>query len=108
MRIYIAGPMRGHPEYNFPAFHDAARRWRLKGHEVISPAEMDQVHGFDEKKDAVDNAFLRAVIVRDMEAIAKCDGIVMLADWENSSGAKLERALADYLGLEVFDDATQG
>lgn len=107
MKLYIAGPMRGIPEYNFPAFHDAAARWRSKGHEVISPAEMDQVHGFDEKKDKVDNAFLRKVIVRDMEAIAGCDGIVMLPGWGESAGAGLEYDLAVYLGLKVFEDADE-
>jgi hypothetical protein len=44
-RVYIAGPMRGIPEFNFPAF-DAAARGRAMGLEIISPAELDRAHGF--------------------------------------------------------------
>lgn len=39
MRVYIAGPMTGLPEYNFPAFHAAAKAWRDAGWEVLNPAE---------------------------------------------------------------------
>jgi len=51
-RCYLAGPMRGIPEYNFPAFFAAATSIRDRGIEVWSPAEND-VHqdGFDPVKD---------------------------------------------------------
>lgn len=31
MKIYIAGPMTGLPDLNFPAFHNEARRLRMQG-----------------------------------------------------------------------------
>ena len=37
--IYLSGPMTGLPEFNYPAFHEAARRWRAIGWDVINPAE---------------------------------------------------------------------
>ncbi len=40
MKVYLSGPMRGHPNLNFPAFHKYAKKLRKKGHVVISPAEM--------------------------------------------------------------------
>jgi len=39
LRLYLSGPMRGIPEQNHPAFHAAAQRLRLIGHEVYNPAE---------------------------------------------------------------------
>ena len=41
MRIYVAGPMTGHPELNFPAFHAAATELRALGHHVENPAEIN-------------------------------------------------------------------
>ena len=40
-RIYIAGPMSGLPDLNYPAFHAMAERLRAKGLHVESPAEND-------------------------------------------------------------------
>jgi hypothetical protein len=48
MTIYLAGPMRGVAAYNFPAFDRAAEYLRSLGHGVVSPAEIDRAHGFDE------------------------------------------------------------
>ncbi|MHB1850453.1 MAG: DUF4406 domain-containing protein, partial [Acidimicrobiales bacterium] len=47
-RIYIAGPMRGVKDWNFPAF-DAARDLLVAaGWEVVSPADLDRAGGFVE------------------------------------------------------------
>ena len=42
MRIYIAGPMTGYAEMNFPAFNTAAARVRALGHEAVNPVEIDR------------------------------------------------------------------
>ena len=38
MRIYIAGPMTGLPDSNYPAFHAAEARLQALGHEPHNPA----------------------------------------------------------------------
>ncbi len=40
-RIYLAGPMTGLPDYNFPAFMKAAAYLRSQGAIVFNPAEND-------------------------------------------------------------------
>jgi hypothetical protein len=40
--IYVAGPMRGYDDYNYPAFDRQARVLEKQGWKVINPAEMDR------------------------------------------------------------------
>lgn len=109
LRVYIAGPMRGISLFNFPAF-DKARAFLLKhGHTVISPADMDRENGFDpwalpkdHDWDNLEGFDLRAIIARDLEAIQKSDAIFMLEGWQDSQGATVEKAVAEWLGLYVF------
>ena len=41
VRVYIAGPMTGIPQYNFPEFDRVATLLRAMGYDVVSPAELD-------------------------------------------------------------------
>ena len=41
-KIYIAGPMRGYENFNFPAFDAAAQLYRAIGYEVFNPADKDK------------------------------------------------------------------
>jgi hypothetical protein len=101
--IYIAGPMRGYAEYNFPAFDAAAKAWRKAGWIVINPAELDRVAGIHEYTDPLPEGFLRAALKRDLEAICSADAIGLLPGWEPSGGVKVEKTLAEFLKLPVLD-----
>jgi hypothetical protein len=115
MKLYLAGPMRGIPLFNFPAFHYAAADLRALGHEVFNPAEHDnEKHGTDisagnltgdETKAAAEHGFnLREALHADLTYICQeAEGIVMLPGWEKSKGATAERAVAIALGLKVID-----
>jgi hypothetical protein len=115
MRIYIAGPMRGVPHFNFPAFHATAARLRAEGHVVFNPAERDiERHGTDissgneagcEDLAARQHGFdLRTALGEDLAWIcAHADAVALLHGWENSRGATAERATAVALGLEIID-----
>jgi hypothetical protein len=111
MKIYVAGPMRGYPEFNFPAFNAVAAKLRAEGHEVFNPAERDnERHGTDiskgnaagcEEKAAQEHGFnLRVALADDLEFICRhADAIALLPGWEKSKGANAERATAVALGL---------
>ena len=108
--IYVAGPMRGHDEFNFPAFHSAAKMLRSQGYHVFNPAERDeQVLGLDTSQMSGEESELewtneqfRDVLRADCEAIINSDAIYMLSGWEHSVGARTEHALAVWLRLEIL------
>lgn len=96
MKIYVAGPMRGIPEFNFPAFHVAAAKLRAEGHLVFNPAERDIQHhdGFN----------LREALKDDLEFIClHADAVAVLPGWESSKGAQAEVATAKALGLAIIE-----
>lgn len=110
MNIYILGPMRGVPFYNFPAFDRAAQQIYENGHTPFSPADMDRAVGFDAMKlpantdwDKIPDGFdFDACISRDLQAIRLCDAVVRLPGWQNSVGARAENALAEWLGKQIY------
>lgn len=103
MRVYLAGPMTGIREFNFPEFDKYAAILKSKGHEVCNPADLDRELGFDpESQEGVSQEFLREALRRDLSAICDADAIAMLPGWENSGGARVEWMLAVRLGLRIF------
>jgi hypothetical protein len=105
MKVYVAGPMSNLPQFNFPAFYDAAAELRSQGFEVVSPAELDdsEDNGAALKSpdgDMRDVAIKKTwgdFLARDVKLLADTgiEGIVFLPDWHKSKGAKLEA----YVGL---------
>lgn len=89
-RIYIAGPMTGHPQLNFPAFHAAANQLRADGWRVANPAD----NGGD---DAPYEEYLR----RGLRMLLDCQAICLLPGWPTSHGARLEERVARSLKLRV-------
>ncbi len=96
-RIYIAGPMTGMPDHNFPAFHAAAERLRNAGWYVVNPAE-----NFGGRTDLPREAYMRI----DVALMATCDAIAMLPLWKESRGARVEYLLAREMGMEMMDAQT--
>lgn len=108
--IYIAGPMRGYENYNYPAFDTAQKYLESRGAKVINPANLDRLHGkppanakdFNPFECYEHQEFLREALGRDMEAICKrCKGLYMLRNWKDSLGATAEHALGVALGLDI-------
>lgn len=91
-RLYVAGPMSGLPDLNFPAFHAAAAKLRASGYDVVNPAEInvDPSAGWVE------------CLRKDIAQLVTCDGIALLPGWEKSKGAALECHIATALQMKVI------
>lgn len=97
---YLAGPMTGIPQFNFPLFQRAAQELRDNEFEIVSPAELDS--------DEITQAALASkdgspgsgstngetwgdFLARDVKLIADLvGGVIFLPGWEKSRGARLE------------------
>lgn len=91
-RIYLSGPMSGHPDHNFPAFNEQAAKLRAAGFEVVNPAELNP-----------DPSMTWEECLRiDIRELCSCDTIALMPGWELSKGANLELHIAHRLGLEVM------
>jgi hypothetical protein len=116
-KYYLAGPMSGLPQFNFPLFYRVAKSLRAQGYDVVSPAELDDI------KDA--GAALTSktgnpkeakrswgdFLARDVKLLADggITGIIFLPGWEKSSGAKLEAfvgLLKKFTFMRWDDDAS--
>lgn len=114
--VYTAGPMSLRPKMNFDAFDGVAARCRTYGMNVHNPAEHDRdVLGRAVIDDS--DGWLRGDIDAysletgfdfsrelgwDFLRILESDGIVMLPEWETSTGARAERFVAEMTGKDVW------
>lgn len=99
-RIYVAGPMSGIADFNFPVFNAAAAMLRYSGWTVENPAE----HAL------ADNLEWADYMAYDLTRLGLCGAIYLLPGWSTSRGAKIEKSLAAELGMDIrFDpNAEQG
>ena len=111
MKIYLGGPMRGYPDFNFPAFHAATATLRAQGHTVFNPAERDETaYGSYALKSPtgdlkdVPQFDLRDALLADLFWICRsAEAIYLLPGWKQSKGATAERAVGIALGLEIME-----
>lgn len=100
-KAYMAGPMSGLPQFNFPAFFAATDVLRAKGWTIVSPAEIDNEEDKGKSLASPDGRpyaefELNAktwgdFLARDVKIIAdQVEAIVFLPGWEGSKGANLE------------------
>lgn len=114
MKLYLAGPMRGYPNFNFAAFEKAAAELRAAGHLVFSPHERDiQRHngvnigannptGSEAQAEKEHGFSLQDALSDDTQFIIhEAQGIALLPGWSRSSGALAEKALSDAFGTRT-------
>lgn len=104
--IYIAGPMTGYPEFNYPAFHAMGDILIAQGyiplsgahthfcsdpaHSKIRPPHPDHLRPYED--------YLRYAI----SELTYANGIIFLDNAHQSRGAQLERRIAAALSLTEY------
>lgn len=95
-QTYIAGPMTGYVEHNYPLFNHVATILRTVDWavEVVNPAENHNGDRFLPRDE-----YLRV----DLPQVIASDNLVLLPGWQQSPGAVLEVSVAYNLGLPIYE-----
>jgi hypothetical protein len=112
LTVYLAGPMTGIPQFNYPKFHRIAKELRDAGYNVISPVEEDtqeyqtQAMASKDGLHGADGKFAGLtwgdILSKDVKLVAdKVDGVVVMDGWEKSRGARLEVFVANLSGRTI-------
>lgn len=94
MKIYIAGKITGLELVDAQAkFTKAESLLRACGHESVNPmAKVSKRFGYS----------WADYMKEDIPLLLACDAIYLLPDWGESKGARLEKIIAEELGMELI------
>lgn len=109
--LYVAGPMTGIKDYNYPHFREVGDALRDCGYTVLNPVEVDAMHLAE--RSMVDSSFRHVCadcdegrkhewhwyMRRTLKMMLEADGVALLRGWERSRGAKVEVEVAKALGM---------
>jgi len=88
-KIYIAGKITENPTFQ-EDFKVVADREEEKGNKVMNPAKLSG--GFTQGE------YMRICFAM----IDACEAILLLSNWTDSDGAKLEKAYAEKTGKKIY------
>lgn len=91
IKVYIAGPMTGLPDFNRGAFFEAGDVLFSHGHIVLNPAVFP---------DGLEHGDYMKICLPMIDA---AEAVIMLPGWENSKGANMEYQYAQIKRLPVFE-----
>ena len=98
MRIYLSGKITGRDKEDYTKqFARAESFYKTGGFDVVNPVKIgEEVLKINPKAEWQD------FMIRDLEALRTCTHIALLEGWEESNGAKREKAEAEKMGLEIM------
>lgn len=93
--IYLSGKIAGLPCDEVRKNFDLAKTqiYLSQGHvTIVDPSKLPKTQ----------NSWSH-YLLRDLQILQDCDAIAMLPNWKDSNGAKVERAFAEGIGLEIIE-----
>jgi hypothetical protein len=97
VKLYIAGPMSGYTDFNYPEFMWAADRLERLGYKTLNPCD-NQAELTARMEAPTWNDYMRASIAQVIQA----DAVAVLEGWSLSRGARLEVEIAHALHMPVL------
>lgn len=88
MKVYISGKITGDPDYR-TKFEKAEEELKKRGHIVLNPAVLP------------DGLTREEYMCIDLAMLGVADAVALLPDHGDSSGATVEKALAEYCGKRI-------
>lgn len=104
---YVAGPMSGIPQFNFPLFEEVTIKLRKQGYIVVSPVELDEPDIYEQAINSPDGDPSNMpngrswgdFLSRDVKVVADmATAVCLLPGWQDSRGACLEASVAMLCG----------
>lgn len=106
MKLYLAGPMSGLPDWNYPYFIKVEAALVDQGYEIVNPARLHPAPNATTRVDWNNPEWTRLwrqFVVEDLQHLMQCDGIAALKGWRKSRGARVELNVASGLRMPCFE-----
>lgn len=123
-KLYIAGPMSGIKDFNFPAFKEIEDKLQSLRYETVNPANLNRDYVTSDFKYNMD--LLKGVVKlstsnydnltkedfkkiwafflkRDVAEMLTCDAVVVLDGWKRSEGAAFEVKTALTVKMKIYE-----
>ena len=112
MKFYISGKIgeNAPSKDTLAKFKEAEDFLKEKGHEVFNPTTSGLgLHAESLARAAnYDTSFYQEILLLDLVQLSQCDAVMMLNDWHNSPGTKVELMLAQALHIPIYQQAENG
>lgn len=97
LTYYIAGPMSGYDDFNYPAFEKMMLELQRDEVSVCSP------HTIPWPEPRLEgDALWKHMMRHALHMLLECEGIILLPGWVDSKGAMLEHQIAAQLKLPSY------
>lgn len=102
MILYLSGPMRSKPNHNYETFYDV--EYALYADPFFTDRQsldlivINPANNFNGDKTLTSAEYMS----KDIPQVVEADGLILLPDWEDSEGAKLEVAVARATGKSFW------